>query len=268
MSSPTDVYADLAAEGDALDRVVAALSAAQWDAPSAAPGWTVKHQVAHLSSMARVAGTAASDPGLFVKTLAGAGENFDQAVQGLLSPYLAMSPADLLARWRAEREGATRALAALPVKQEVPWVARTIPVGVLASVGIMELFAHGHDIADALGMRRGHTDRIGHLAWLATRNRDFGYEARGLTPPGVPFRFELTAPSGILWEFGPADAENRITGQAADFCLLATRRRHRADLDLHATGQEADRWMDIAQAYRGAPGDGRTPGQFRTPSAG
>jgi uncharacterized protein (TIGR03084 family) len=126
----------------------------------------------------------------------------------------------------------------------------------------MELFAHGQDIADAAGVRREYGDRIGHLAGFAARNRDFGYLVRGLTPPEEEFRFELTAPSGARWEYGPTAAEQRITGPALDFCLLVTRRRHRDDLAVVATGAEADRWLDIAQAYRGSPGEGRSPGQF------
>lgn len=38
--------------------------------------------------------------------------------------------------------------------------------------------------------------------------------------------------------------------------------RHRADLTLTATGAEADRWLDQAQAFRGPAGPGRRPGQF------
>ena len=56
----------------------------------------------------------------------------------------------------------------------------------------MELFAHGQDIADTVGVQREHTDGIGHLTWFGTRNRDFGYLVRGLTPPDAQFRYELT----------------------------------------------------------------------------
>jgi enediyne biosynthesis protein E11 len=267
VSLSSDVYTDLAAEGEALDALVAGLDAAQWKSLTPAPRWTIAHQVAHLSSIARIAGIAASDPELFIKVTSGADKDFDGAVEALLTPYLEASPEDLLARWRTERDGANKALSVLPPDQMVPWVARSIPASVLACAGIMELFAHGQDIADAVGVRREYTDRIGHLAWFATRNRDFGYLVRGLTPPDVPFRYELTAPSGARWEFGPADASNQITGSGADFCLLVTRRRHRADLALRATGEVADRWMDIAQAYRGSPGLGRAPGQFSEPTA-
>jgi len=262
VSASTDVYADLKTEGEDLDEIVAGLDAAQWELPTPALGWTIKHQVAHLSSTARIAGISASDPGLFAKVTAGADKDFDGAVAGLLTPYLSASPTDLLARWRAERDEAVKALSALPPDQLVPWVARQIPASVLACAGLMELFAHGQDIADAVGVEREYDDRIGHLTWFATRNRDFGYLVRGRTPPDVEFRYELTAPSGIRWEFGPADAENRITGPAVDFCMLVTRRRHRADLAIQATGAEADKWLDIAQAYRGSPGPGRKPGQF------
>jgi enediyne biosynthesis protein E11 len=265
VSVPTDVYADLQTEGEILDQLVASLDAAQWDLPTPAPGWTIKHQVAHLSSTARIAGIAASDPELFAKVTVGADKDFDAAVTALLTPYLDASPADLLDRWRAERGDATKALSVLPPAQMVPWVARQIPASALAAAGLMELFAHGQDIADALGAPREYTDRIGHLTWFGARNRDFGYLVRGLTPPEAEFRFELTAPSGTRWEFGPADAENRITGPAVDFCMLVTRRRNRADLAIQATGPEADKWLDIAQAYRGSPGPGREPGQFSKP---
>jgi len=116
--------------------------------------------------------------------------------------------------------------------------------------------------ADALGVARERTDRLWHVAWFATLTWDFGYQSRRLVPPEVQFRYELTAPSGAIWEFGPADAEQRITGPAEDFCLLVTRRRHREDLRIEAFGADADQWLDIAQAYRGPAGAGRQPNQF------
>jgi enediyne biosynthesis protein E11 len=78
----------------------------------------------------------------------------------------------------------------------------------------------------------------------------------------VEFRFEITGPSGAVWEFGPADAVNRVTGSAEDFLLLTTRRRHHSDLDVQARGPEATAWLEIAQCYRGPAGEGREPGQF------
>ena len=126
----------------------------------------------------------------------------------------------------------------------------------------MELFGHGQDIADALGVERQATDRIEHLARFGVRTRDYAFLTRGLPVPAEEFGVKLVAPSGAEWTWGPWDAAQSVSGPALDFCLLVTQRRHRADLSLAASGPDADRWLDIAQAYAGPPGPGRAPGQF------
>jgi enediyne biosynthesis protein E11 len=257
-----DVIGHLVAEGDSVDGMVAGLDAAGWSLPTPAPGWTVAHQVAHLSFVFRLAAAAAARPEAFQAIAASAQGDFDGAVNAALAEYADLAPADLLARWRTERVTAERALAAVPPDSLVPWLVRPIPPAVLAAAGMMELIGHGQDIADAVGVDREWTDRIAHVVGFAVHVWDFGYQARGLAVPDVRFRFELPSPSGAVWRFGPDDAAQRITGSAVDFCLLVTRRRHRDDLDLVAVGADADEWLTIAQAYRGAPGAGREPGQF------
>jgi uncharacterized protein (TIGR03084 family) len=262
MSKTTSVYDDLIADGDDVEALVTDLSPAQWSTDTPAPGWTVKHQVAHLAFVSHLARLSASEPEAFAEHAAGAKRDFQGAVDAALAAYLKLSPGELVDRWRDERNGAAKALAAVDPTGTVPWLVNPLPPSVLAAAGMMELFGHGQDIADALGRTRELTDRIGHLAWFGFRTRDFGYQAHGLTPPTEEFRVELTGPSGVVWEFGPADATQRVTGPAVDFALLVSRRRHRDDLALTAQGEEADRWLNIAQAYRGPAGAGRRPGQF------
>jgi hypothetical protein len=48
-----------------------------------------------------------------------------------------------------------------------------------------------------------------------------------------------------------------VSGSALDFSLLVTQRRHRDDVKLTVTGDDAVQWMMIAQAYAGAAGGGR-----------
>ncbi len=256
------VIEDLTAEAAQIDALVAELSPAEWARDTPAVGWTVAHQVAHLSFVFRLAGTAASDAEAFAAMTAKAAEDFDGAVNAVLTTYPLDDPERLLARWRADRDFAIDALAAAPADRPLPWLVRPIPPGVLACAGMMEVFAHGQDIADALGVTPERTDRIGNVAGFAVLTWEFGYQSRGLVPPETEFRYELTSPSGQKWEFGPADAEQRITGEATDFCLLVTRRRHRDDLAVRGFGSDADHWLDIAQAYRGPAGEGRRPGQF------
>ncbi|GAA3203638.1 TIGR03084 family metal-binding protein [Nonomuraea helvata] len=262
MSELPKVIHDLTEESAELDRILAGLAAPQWAEPTPAPGWTVAHQVGHLSFMFRIAGLAASDPDAFRAMTASIKGGFNEAVNAAVQEYIVLPPEELLARWRQERADGIRALAAVPEGQVVPWLVRPLPPEILSSAGIMETFAHGQDILDALEIPRVPTDRLRYLVLFAVLTWDFGYQARGLTVPDVQFRYELTAPSGELWAYGPESADQRITGSALDFCLLVTRRRHRADCDVIAVGADADAWLDIAQAYRGPAGPGRRPGQF------
>jgi uncharacterized protein (TIGR03084 family) len=257
-----DVLSDLSTEAEELDAVVSGLTHEEWHMPTPAPGWTIAHQVAHLAFIAELALLAASDKETFEAAAASARQDFQGAVDAKLAEYLAAPVPEMLQRWRDQQAAAGRALAAVPAGGMVPWLVTPLPTGVLAAAGMMELFGHGQDIRDALGLQREASDRIGHLVFFGTRTRDFGYLARNIEPPAEEFRFELTAPSGIVWAFGPEDAEQKVSGPAEDFCLLITRRRHRDDLALTATGSEADRWLDIAQAYRGPAGEGRKPAQF------
>jgi len=252
----------LTAECDEVDAMLAGLDDEQWQLPTPAPGWTIAHQVAHLAATFRVAGLAGSDPDAFRALMTRLSNDFTANVANALAEYLADPPKVLFDRWQAERNTAVKALSSVPGDQLVPWLVNPLPPSVLMMAGMMEAFAHGQDIADALGVRPVRTDRIRFLVAFAIRVWDFGYLARNEPKPDVEFRYELTAPSGALWQFGPENAEQRISGPAEDFCLLVTRRRHRDDLAVTAVGPDAERWLDIAQAYRGPAGEGRRPGQF------
>ncbi|MDY7091151.1 MAG: maleylpyruvate isomerase family mycothiol-dependent enzyme, partial [Actinomycetota bacterium] len=198
-----DVYDALRAEAGEIDDLVAGLSPRQWSLATPAPGWTIAHQVAHLAFIAHLAGLAVTDPEGFEALAKAARADFQAAVDAALTEYLADPPEQILARWRTELATATDALAAVPPGDMVRWLVNPLPPQVIAAAGMMEIFAHGQDVADALGVRRQPRDRWRHIAGFGARTRDFGYLARGLTPPVEEFRFELTGPSGDVWEFGP-----------------------------------------------------------------
>jgi uncharacterized protein (TIGR03084 family) len=254
----------LTAECDDLDHLVAGLGDQQWTLPTPATGWTITHQVAHLTATFRMAALSASNPDAFQAVMFRPDQDFTANVANALAEYLSYPPHALFARWQAERTAAVRTLASRPGDQLVPWLVKPLPPAILAMAGMTEAFAHGQDIADALGIRRARTDRIRFLVAFAVRTWDFGYLARKEPRPNVDFGFDLTAPSGAQWQFGRPDASQRISGPAEDFCLLVTRRRHRDDLAVTAAGPEAEHWLDIAQAYLGPAGEGREPGRFRS----
>ncbi|MDT0388365.1 TIGR03084 family metal-binding protein [Streptomyces dubilierae] len=259
MSDSTSVLDDLREESEELDRLVAGADARRWALATPAPGWTVAHQIAHLAWTDHSALLAVTDAdgfrALVEKALAAPGSFVDEgAAEGA-----AQLPGALLARWREGRAALAEALRAAPPKARFPWYGPPMSAASMATARLMETWAHGQDVADALGVVRPPTDRLRHVAWLGVRTRDFAFGVHGLTPPGDPFRIELRAPSGDLWTYGPDDAPQRVTGPALDFCLLVTQRAHRADLALRADGPDADRWLGIAQAFAGPPGSGRPP---------
>jgi uncharacterized protein (TIGR03084 family) len=259
MSALNSVLADLHDESDDLDRLVSSLPVADWAIQTPAPGWTISHQIAHLAWTDNVARLAATDPAAFAAALAKATEDPAGFVDAGANEGAALSPGELLVRWRSGRAALAVALAEIPDGTKLAWFGTQMSATTMATARIMETWAHGQDVVDALGITRPPTARIKHVTWLAVRTRDYAFQVHGLIPPAEPFRVVLIGPSGDLWEFGPPDAAERVTGPALDLCLLAAQRRHRDDLALVAVGDNADKWLDIAQAFAGLPGTGREP---------
>lgn len=251
------ILADLEAEGDDLDRLVASLPDAGWRRPTPAPGWTVAHQIAHLAWADEQALLAGTDPPAFTTRLAALSAGAEGLADETAAEGVAAGPAVVLGRWRVSRADLLRLLGTLPAGTKLPWFGPAMSRESMATARLMETWAHGLDVADALGVSRAATHRLRHIAHLGVRTRDFSFAVRGLPPPDAPFRVELAAPDGTCWAWGPANADDRVEGSALDFCLLVTQRRHRDDLDLRVTGEAAERWVGVAQAFAGPPGSGR-----------
>jgi uncharacterized protein (TIGR03084 family) len=257
-----DILADLAAEHADLDALVAPLDPAQWATATPAEGWDIRDQVAHVAYFDREARRAIDDPEGFAAGLAEIASDptgwMDRSVtQGRERP-----PQDVLAGWREERNRLIAAARPLDPRTRIAWYGP--PMGALSfiSARLMEAWIHGQDVADALHVERVPTSRLRHVAHIAVRARAFNYASHGRPLPDAEVRVELRAPDGSLWAWGPEGAADRVSGDALDFCLVATQRRHLDDTDLDVHGPLAAEWMGIAQSYAGPPGPGRRPGQF------
>lgn len=253
------LLAELAAESESLDALVAGLEPADWARTTPAPGWTVAHQIAHLNWTDEQALLAVTDEEAFGRAAREARNAPATFVDEGAEQGAGLPPRELLARWRERRAELARALAAVPEGRRVPWYGPPMGAASMATARLMETWAHGEDTADALAVRRAPTDRLRHVVRIGVRARDFSYLAHRLDPPTEPFRVELAAPDGALWTHGPQEADQRVTGDAVDFCRLVTQRLHRDDADVRADGAEAERWLRIAQAFAGPPGAGRPP---------
>lgn len=251
-----EVLGDVTAESEALDALVADLDEAGWRTPTPAAGWDVGAQIAHLWWTDRAAVLAATDKAGWDQVVLEAMADPDGFVDA--SALGSAHDPELLGRWRESRAALGEALLGVPAGERLPWFGPPMSPTSMATARYMETWAHGLDVAEALGVEVEPTDRIRHVAHIGVRTRAFAFAAHDLPAP-EEIRVELVAPSGDLWTWGPEDAEQRLTGPAHDFCLRVTQRRHRDDLALVAHGAAADTWLDVAQCFAGPPGRGRPP---------
>jgi uncharacterized protein (TIGR03084 family) len=256
------ICADLAAEHEDLDRLVAALAGGDLDRQTPAPGWSVRDQVTHLAFFDQQATLAMTDPEAFAETVRRFVADADAVMAEHLTHGHGLDVAGLLGWWRTERGAFLEAARAIDPATRVPWFGPPMSPVSFVTARLMETWCHGQDVVDAVGAVRVPTDRLRHVAHIGVRARRFSYATNGRTAPDEDVRVELEAPGGGAWTWGDAFAPDRVTGTALDFCLVVTQRRHRDDTGLRIEGPLAMEWMEIAQAFAGPPGEGRRPGQF------
>ncbi len=256
------IRSDLEAEHRSLDRAVASLGGGEWDTPTPAEGWTIRDQISHLAFFDEQATLAVSDVEAFSRTLAEIARDIGLFESRSIDKGRAMEPKDVLAWWRTARTEMLSAFENLDPDMRINWYGPPMKPASFISARIMETWAHGQDVFDALGITRDATTNLKHVAHLGVIARNWSYSANGMEAPSDEIRVELRGPRGEVWSWGPADATQRVRGDAYDFCLVVTRRRHPDDTDLVVEGAAASEWMAIAQAYAGPPGAGRKPGQF------
>src|SRR4051812_23199397 len=252
---------DLQAETDALASLLRPLDAAGWDTPTPAAPWTVRDQITHLAYFDEAVVVAATDPDRFRAERSEA-LDVDDFTQRIAEQHRSDPGPSVLAWLLDSRQAMIDAFAALDPSARVPWYGPDMSLASSLTARIMETWAHGQDVYDALATPHPQTSALRQVAHIGVRTFPNSYLARGLEVPQVEVRVELAAPDGAPWAWGPEGAADVVRGPALDFCLVATQRRHVDDTALVIEGPVATQWMSIAQTFAGPPGVGRQPGQF------
>jgi uncharacterized protein (TIGR03084 family) len=280
--------ADLAAETRELAAVLAGLKPQGWDSDTPAHGWTIRDQVTHLAFFDDATILALTDQPAFDAQraeLLAFGDRFPDAIA---AQFRHLPGRDCLDWFLRSRQALLAAYQAADPRLRLPWYGPNM--GLVSSVTgrLMETWAHGQDILDTLGEQREPTARLRHIADLGVRTFAFNFRLRGRPVPDKHVRVELTGPGGAAecgtgslgapgaaggpgpqrWTWGPEGAADRVEGDAEEFCLVVTQRRHAADTGLTVTGPVAAEWIAIAQAFAGAATDTRPPGSLPPNASG
>lgn len=250
MSGGDDILADYEAEQQALYGVLVTVADDRWTTPTPAAGWDVRDSVAHLADTEEIAVDTMTGGPRTINAEAARYPSTEAFTESGCERGRAMSGAEVREWWWVAAARCRHTLAGLDRSTRVPW---GLGMGWRAFVTarLMEHWAHGLDIREALGAPAEDTDRLRHIAWICTNALPYAFGVAKVTPPeGRTLRVEVTGPSGDVWAFGPDDATDRITGPAAQWCRLAVQRigRHQAP-DLHAEGPLADLALTHARAF-------------------
>ena len=255
------IRADLEREHADLDALVSPLDEDGWATATPAEGWDVRDQVGHLAFFDEQAALAVRDPEGFSTRLQEIAADVGAFMDESVARGRALAGPQVLKWWREARVDMLSAFEDVEPDRRIAWYGPPMKPASFISARLMETWAHAQDVADALGIERAATSNLRHVAHIAVLARPFSYTNNGLPLPAEPVYVELRAPDGTTWAWGE-EGPNSVRGDAFDFCLVATQRRHLDDGDLEVRGDQAREWMSIAQTYAGPPGTGRRPGQF------
>ncbi len=244
----------LLGETEALAGVVSDFTEDQWKKPTPAQGWDSRDTVIHLGMTDWTATQATVDAGEFENTKArmmagdidlhnAAGVDFDS-----------LSGSEIWGWFVAERSKMVDAFRAVEPKSRIPWFGPDMGARMFATARLMETWSHGHDVADTLGAYYPRSDRLRSVAHIGVVTRGWSYANRGMAVPAGDVCVTLAAPdSDDVWTWGDPTAADTVSGNAYDFCLAVTQRRHYSETGLVITGELAQEWMEIAQAFAGEP---------------
>ncbi len=250
---------DLNLEHEALDAIVVPLSIAEWDTPTPGGSWRIRDQIGHLAFFDEQGRLAAIDPAGFEAGRDSALADVDAFTCEAERLGRDLTGTELRSTWRTARTAMVDALGGLAEADpsaRLPWYGPPMSLRSFVTARLMETWAHGQDVVDALGLgadARPVTDRLRHIAFLGCVTRGWSYSVRGATAPDAAVRVVLGLPSGAVFENGAPDAPDVIAGPVLDFCLVVTQRRNVADTSLSVQGPAAEEWMTIAQCFAGGP---------------
>lgn len=240
--------AELEAEQDDLAAVLENLHPEQWLQPTPAPGWDIRDQVSHLADTNEIC----------IDTITGGPRPLNDYAAQFSSPEAfteagcergrRMDPAEVLAWWQTSAARMREVLLDLDPAERIPW-GLGMSARMMATARLMEHWAHSLDIRAAVGLGPTVSPRLRSVALLVLKSVPYALSVAKIDPPPGTVRAELTH-EDEAWRLGPDDADNVITGEALEFCILGVQRTTRdKTVTLKASGALAEVALSNLRAF-------------------
>lgn len=252
-----EILSDLVAEQQALDQFLQRINERQWKLPTSAPGWSIKDTVSHLAYTERFAAQVLAEGSSVVKKAKV--DDVDAWTALGITEGREMRYQQVIEWWRNSRADVVDALSRMEGTDRVPWIAGDMSARAFATLRLMETWAHGLDIKDAMeGLLTydeeeedptADTSRIRHVAWLAHRMLPYAFAEAGEDFPDSGIRLELMGPRYARWVYGPEDAADVIKGIASEWCRIAVQRMDHGTTSLKTEGDKAETAIKIVRTY-------------------
>jgi uncharacterized protein (TIGR03084 family) len=246
-----------------LASVLETLGATDWEMETQFKGYTINDLVRHLHQGDVMALASTESTEAFRSMQAERRERRTGGVTPRDDARLQfghLAAAELLDAWRAAADRLAGKLATMSPDARLMWAGPDMGVRMFVTARQMEVWSHGQDVYDILGLDRLPTSRLENIAVIGVRTFGWTFVNRGLSAPQPPPHVRLVAPGGNLWQWHEGSTSGSISGSALEFCQVVTQVRNVADTGLAVKGDTARSWMAIAQCFAGPPETPPAPG--------
>ena len=109
-------------------------------------------------------------------------------------------------------------------------------------------------------LERPQSERLKNISTIGVKTFNWTFVNRALKPPIPQPKVELLSPNGTTWVWNHETEGELVSGSAIEFCQVVTQVRNIKDTNLQISGDNASKWMEIAQCFAGPPEDPPEPG--------
>jgi len=255
---------DFLAETEALYQLIVQNTDGSLQEVTAFKAWSVQDIIRHLHVWNKVAYLSLAGKDKFdaaFKQLA-TGLGVERGLRGPEQEYLGdIAGRELLELWHSYAADLAAAFAEAEPDLRVPWAGPPMAAQSSIIARLMESWSHAQAIYDKLGVERKNADHIRSIAELGVRTYRWTFANRQQEAPSPKPYVRLTAPSGAIWNWNDERDDERIEGDAVQFCQVVTQSRNIADTELTVSGDNARLWMSIAQCFAGPVENPPTEGE-------